>query len=262
MQAQTLRRPVAANSTGFGAYSNTHSDVFSFTANQAALARVNSIAAGVYGERRFMLNELALYNLAVTLPTQSGNFGFKAVYYGFAQYNETQAALAYGRKLGEKIDVGVQFNYNAVKVAGYGNAGTISFEAGAVIHLTDKLNFGVHINNPVGGKYNKGDDEKLPFVYTAGLGYEASGKFFVSAEIQKEEDQPVNVNAGLQYRFLSQLIARGGIATATSSFWLGLGITVKELRIDAIASSHPQLGITPGLMLSYNFKTLPSKEEK
>jgi hypothetical protein len=72
----------------------------------------------------------------------------------------------------------------------------------------------------------------------------------------------VNVNAGLQYKFLPQLIARSGIATATSSAWLGLGIFVKEFRIDAIASYHPQLGITPGLMLAYNFKTLPVKEEK
>jgi len=262
LQAQTLRRPVAASCTGAGAYSNTHSDAFSFTANQAALARFNNTGVGVYGERRFMLNELSFYNLAFTLPTHSGNFGFKTTYYGFNQYNETQAALAYGRKLGDKMDVGVQFNYNMIKVAGYGNSTAISFEAGLLFHLTDRLNAGIHLNNPVGGKYNKGEDEKLPFVYTAGLGYEASDKFFVSAEIQKEEDQPVNVNAGLQYKFLPQLIARGGIATATSSFWLGLGITINELRIEAVATYHPQLSITPGLMLIYNFKTMHVKEEK
>lgn len=160
------------------------------------------------------------------------------------------------------MDVGVQFNYNSIKVAGYGTAVAISFEAGAIFHLTDKLNFGVHVNNPVGGKYNKGENEKLPFVYTAGLGYEASDKFFVSTEIQKEEDQPVNVNAGLQYKFLSQLSARAGISTATSSYWLGLGVMIKDLRVDAVAGYHPQLGITPGLMLLYNFKTIVAKEEK
>lgn len=53
-------------------------------------------------------------------------FGVKASYYGFTQYNETQAALAYARKLSDKIDIGVQFNYNALKIAGYGNAGAIS----------------------------------------------------------------------------------------------------------------------------------------
>lgn len=262
LQAQTLRSPVTINSVGLGAYSNLHKDVFSFTANQAALAQFNSIAAGIYGERRFMLSEQALYNLAFTLPTSSGNFGFKAGYYGFAQYNESNTALAYGRKFGEKIDVGVQFDCNFIKVAGYGNATAISFEAAAIIHLTDKLNFGIQVNNPVGGKYNKGENEKLPFIYTAGIGYEASDKFFISAEIQKEEDQPVNVNAGLQYKFMPQLLARAGIASATSSYWLGLGTIISELQIDAVASYHPQLGITPGLRLIYNFKTMTVKEEE
>jgi hypothetical protein len=174
LQAQTLRRPVAASSIGLGAYSNTHSDVFSFTANQAALARFQNTGIGVYGEKRFMLSELSLYNLAFTLPTRSGNFGFKGGYYGFNQYNETQASLASGRALGDRVDIGVQFNYNAIKVAGYGNATAVSFEAGFLLHLTEKLNAGIHINNPVGGEYNKGDHEKLPFVYTVGLGYEAS----------------------------------------------------------------------------------------
>jgi hypothetical protein len=41
------------------------------------------------------------------------------------------------------------------------------------------------------------------------LGYDASEKFLVSAEIEKEETA-VNVNAGMQYKFLPQLLARIG----------------------------------------------------
>src|SRR5689334_19859833 len=88
---QTLRHPVAANYIGAGAYSITHIDLFSFTANQASLARIQSLAAGVYAERRYMLNELSLYNLAFAMPTKSGNFGIKGSYYGFNLYNESQA---------------------------------------------------------------------------------------------------------------------------------------------------------------------------
>ena len=82
---------------------------------------------------------------------------------------------------------------------------------------------GIHINNPVGGKFGKDQQEKLSSVYTLGFGYDASEKFFVSAEIVKEEDQPVNVNAGLQYKFIPQLMARAGMSTATSSAWIGIG---------------------------------------
>ncbi|MGC4036957.1 MAG: hypothetical protein QM764_13450 [Chitinophagaceae bacterium] len=262
LQAQTLRRPVAAPGIGLGAYSNTNRDVFSFVANQASLARFTNSGVGIYGERRFLLNELSLYNIVFTLPTTSGNFAVKASYFGSATYNETQTALAYARKLSDKVDIGVQFNYNGVKASGYGTAAAISFEGGLILHLTDKLNAGIHLNNPVGGKYNKGENEKLPFVYTAGLGYEASRQFFASAEIQKEEDQPVNVNIGLQYKFIPQLFAKAGIATATSSYWFGLGTMLKDFRIDVITSYHPQLGLTPGLMIVYNFKSNQAKETK
>ena len=248
-----MRRPVAALYTGLGAYSIDHTDVFSFTSNQASLAQMKNASAGAYGERRFLLDELGLYQLAVAVPTKSGNFGIKAGYFGFTDYNESQMGLAYGRKLGTKVDIGVQFNYNAIRISSYGNSSAINFEIGTVLHLTDKLHAGVHAYNPVGGKFGKNPEEKLASVYTAGLGYEASDKFFVGAEIEKEEDQPVNVNAGMQYKFLPQFLARVGIATNTSNVYAGVGFTLRSFRLDVVAGYHPQLGVTPGLLLIYNF---------
>lgn len=256
LPAQTLRRPVAASYTGLGGYSLNHVDVFSFTANQASLAQLKNSAAGVYGERRFLLSELNNYIAAIGLITNSGNFGVKANYSGFTDYNETQLGLAYGRKLGSKLDIGAQFNYNSVSIANdYGSATAISFELGTILHLTDKLNAGLHINNPIGGKFGKDQQEKLSSVYGFGIGYEASEKFFISTEIEKEEDQPVNVNAGFQYKFIPQLLVRAGMASATSSAWLGLGLTLKSFRLDVTTSYHPQLGITPGVMMLFNFKS-------
>ena len=252
---QQLRRPVAVPYTGLGAYSISHADVFSFTANQASLAQLKNAGVAVYGERKFLLSELNNYTAAFGLPTQSGNFGLKAGYYGFSDYNETQLGLAYGRKLGDKVDLGAQFNYNGILIAGYGNDAAISFELGTILHLTDKLHAGIHINNPVGGKFGKDQQEKLSSVYTAGIGYEASDKFFVSTEIIKEEDQPVNVNAGLQYKFLPQLLTRIGISTATSTGWIGIGLSWKSFRLDVTTAYHPQLGITPGLLLLFNLKS-------
>lgn len=251
--SQTLRRPVAAGYTGLGAYSLNHVDVFSFTANQASLAQLKNVSAGVYAERRFLLSELNNYTAVVGLPTASGNFAVKANYSGFSDYNETQLGLAYARKLGKKVDIGVQFNYQGIRITGYGNASAISFELGTMLHVTDRLHAGIHVNNPVGGKFGKDQQEKLSSVYSFGLGYDASEKFLVSAEIEKEEDQPVNVNAGMQYKFLPQLLARVGMSSATSSAWLGVGLTIKSFRLDITAGYHPQLGITPGLLLVFNW---------
>lgn len=251
--SQIIRRPVAALYTGLGAYSKSHADVFSFTNNQASLASVKNASAGVYAERRFLLEELSLYQAALALPTASGNFGVKAGYYGFSDYNESQLGLAYARRLGEKADVGVQFNYHAVNINSYGNASSINFEIGAIFHISDKLHTGVHVYNPVGSKLGKNENEKFVSVYTIGFGYEASENFFISTQIEKEENQPVNVNTGLQYHFLPQVMARAGIASSTSGIYLGTGLFLKSFRLDVTAAFHPQLGVTPGLLFLFNF---------
>lgn len=249
--SQTLRRPMAAQYTGFGAYSVHHLDVFSFTSNQASLAQVKNIAAGLFAERRFLLAELNNYTAAVAVPTKSGNFGLKANYTGFTDYNETQLGLSYGRRLGTKADVGIQFNYNSIRASGYGSSSALSFEIGTVFHLSEKLHTGFQVSNPIGGKFGTEKQEKLPSVYSAGIGYDASEKFLISMEMQKEEDQPVNVNAGLQYRPINSLSVRAGISSATSSLWGGVGVFLQSFRIDITASFHPQLGLTPGMMIVF-----------
>jgi len=249
---QAIRHAQSAAYLGPGDYSNTHVDVFSFEANQAALVKVKTTSAGIYGEKRFLLTELGLYEAAVAVPTPSGNFGFDARYFGFSDYNESQLGLAYARSLGTRVNLGAQFNYYHVHLSGYGNDAVVNFEVGTILKLTDKLNAGIHVYNPVGGRLGKESHEKLGSAYSAGMGYEASPKFFLSLDIEKNENEPVDVNAGMQYKIISQLLARMGFSAATSSVYFGIGFIWKSFRLDATASYHPQLGITPGLLLIYN----------
>lgn len=252
--SQALRQPVAAIYPGLGSYSTQHDDVFSYLNNQAALAQIKNVAIGVYGERRFLLTATSLYTAAMAVPTKNGNFGINIKYSGFKNFNENQIGLAYARSLGKKVDIGVQFNYYGYRVPSYNSANTVNFEIGAIVHLTDQLNMGVHVYNPVGGKFSK-TDEKLTSAYKVGLGYDVSERFFVSTEIVKEEDFPVNVNTGIQYRFMKQFFARAGIASATSTGYAGVGISWNNFRLDVTGSYHPQLGISPGLLLIMNFGT-------
>lgn len=255
--AQTTKQSLLSRYLKTGAYSYKQADVFSFSGNQAALARLKTFGAGAFTERRFMLQELNFFSAALALPTKSGNFGLPLYRYGNAMYNEMQAGLAYGRKLTEHIDVGVQFNYFTMQIAGYGNAAAINFEAGAIFHFTDQLHGGIHLYNPTSSKLQKGNGENLSSVYTAGLGFDATENFFVTIEIEKAEDLPVNVNAALQYKFAERFLARGGIATNTATYFLGVGFGIKSFRFDVTASMHPQLGVTPGLLFIY---TKPAKE--
>ncbi|MEO7766438.1 MAG: hypothetical protein ABIS01_03390 [Ferruginibacter sp.] len=255
--SQSLRQPITAIYTDLGAYSTQHVDVFSFLNNQASLAQVKSASAGVYGERRFLLAATSLYAAAIAIPAATGNFGISLKYAGFKNFNESQVGLAYARSLGPKVDIGIQFNYYSYQVPLYANAHTINFELGAMMHITDQLNVGIHVYNPVGGKFTK-TGELLKASFNMGMGYDVSENFFVSAELVKKVDYPVNLQAGMQYQFMKQFFARAGISSASSAAYGGVGVSWSHLRLDISASYHPQLGWSPGLLLIMDFE----KEER
>jgi len=253
-QGQSLRYTLAQPYISLSAYSAQQNDPLSFTGNQGALAQTKNAGIGVYGERKFMLSETSVYTLVSSLPTRLGNFGILMNYAGFKNFNENKIGLAYARKLGKLVDVGVQFNYYGYRIPVYGNASTVNFEIGAMLHLTEKLNAGIHVYNPVGGNLTKDKEEKLASAYKAGIGYDASDKFFISTEIIKEEDKAVNVIGGLQYQFAKQFFAKAGFISESSSGYAGAGIAWKNLRLDITSGYHPQLGFSPGILLIMNFK--------
>jgi hypothetical protein len=258
IMAQSVRYSIALPYVGLSAYSTQQTDPLSFTANQAALAKVKQAGVGVYGEQRFLLAATNSYALATALPTKLGNFGIQLNYAGFKNFNENKIGLAYARSLGDKVDVGVQFNYYSYRISSYGSASSINFEVGAIIHFTDKLNGGIHIYNPVGGKLSNTDNEKLAAAYKIGLGYDASENFFIGGEIIKEEDKPVNVVAGIQYHFAKQFFARAGFVSGSSTPFAGAGIGWKNMRLDVSGSYHPQLGFSPGILFIANFRNKTS----
>jgi hypothetical protein len=254
IDAQSLRHSIGMPYINLGAYSTKQLDPFSFTSNQAALAQIKDAGMGIYGERRFLLAQNSVYGLAAAIPTKKGNVGLQINYAGFANFNEQKAGLAYARSLGSKIDLGVQFNYYGYKIPAYNDASTINFEIGTILHVSDKINMGVHVYNPVSGKLGKDGNEKLASAYKFGLGYDATDNFYVSAEIVKEENQPINVTGGVQYHFKKQFFARAGFRSDNSTSFAGIGFLYNDFRIDVATSFHPQLGISPGILLIYNFK--------
>lgn len=193
------------------------------------------------------------YAAGIALPSKLGNFGVALNYSGFKNFNENKIGLAYGRSICSKIDIGIQFNYYSYRIPSYPSGSSVNAEAGLMMHLSDKMSAGVHVFNPVGGKLGKFQDEKLAAAYKFGLGYDASDNFFVSAEIVKEEDKPVNVIGGMQYQFAKQFFMRGGFMSESSTAFAGVGIGFKNLRLDVAGSYHPQLGFSPGLLLMANF---------
>lgn len=253
--AQTITQNVSARYPGLAVYSKEFSDLYATRSNAAALAQLKESAIGIYAENRFLLPQFNLYSASVGIKTKHGGVAFHGSYFGFDLFHQMQVSFAYGISISPKVDVGVQFNYHSVQQAnGYGSASSINGSIGAIFHLTEKVHLGINVYNPVSSELgNKGSLEKLPSQYTFGMGYDASDKVYVSAEMVKEENFPTSVNAGFQYRFQKQLFARLGIATATNNIYGGIGLAFDHYKIDIAASYHPQLGLSPAVLLVFDF---------
>jgi len=237
--------------TQAGAYRSNPQQALLAGANAALLSQYKQFTATVYTEKRFLLNELSLLEAGVVAPASNGAFGLIATSFGGAAYSQRQAGLAYGRKLGEKLGVGVQFNYYHLHIAGYGNACSVAADVGLVYTISKSIMAGLQLKHLAGTSFNYLKNEKKQGVVTASIGYTPSETFYVSATLVKEKGESLNVQTALQYRVLQKLQLTGGLHTGTSQMFLGAGFKLKQIELGAVASFHPQLGISPGVMLTF-----------
>lgn len=252
--AQAVSLPVAARYLGVFAYSEKQVDVFATRINAAGLARQTQSSAGIYGEKRFGLQDISLFDGAVGLVTRSGTFGVNVHYFGFDQQNQSQLSFSYGRKISKAVDVGASFHYLQLSQAGvYGNASAITGSAGILLHVGNRVVVGANAYNPFQTTWNQDKESYIPSRYSFGLGMDVSDKIFIGTEINKEENLPVDVQAGIHYAFLPQFFVRGGVATQTANYFAALGFQVPAFRIDIAASYHQQLGWSPGILFIARF---------
>ncbi len=237
-----------------GAYSQCQSDGYSFVNNQAALTSIECFGMAVCQEKMFNLSEINKVDAIVAIPTSLGNLGCSIGRKGFEGFSETNIGLAYARKLSNAISIGTQFNYYSFKIPSYFHSASMNIEIGTLIRFSPKLNAGIHVFNPVRMMSGNNDDNKLPYIYTVGVGYDVSNDFFICIEIVKQEDQAIDLVGGIQYQFDKRFFLKLGFMSENSSLFSSLGVVYNSIRLEALFRYHPQLGYSPGLLLSTHFK--------
>lgn len=246
--------PIGARSFAMGNASVTLSDVWSVHHNQAGLAFQKNISGGIFYESKFFIPNLGLKGGAVVVPTNSGVFGLNISSFGYSKYNENKIGIAYGRTFGEYFSAGIQLDYLRTQVAeNYGSKGVIAGEAGVQAKLSKNFIIGAHIfnlNRAKGAIYN---NEKIPTIMRAGLGYTFSDKVIICVETEKDIDFKPIIKFGLEYHVIEALYIRAGTSTNPFINSFGVGVFLKNIQLDVAAAMHPVLGYSSQMSLSYKF---------
>lgn len=255
LQAGNENYSIGGRSAGLANASLTLTDLWSVHHNQAGLAYLEKISAGIFYENRYLLSELSVKGGVAAIPTKSGVFGVSISSFGYSAYSENKYGVAYARKLSDKFSVGIQLNYLSTQLSEpYGNKSVLAGEIGFRAQLTNELSAAAHIFNPTRAKLADYNDERTPTILRFGLGYAFSEKVTVVAEAEKDIDYAPAIKAGIEYYVIEQLYLRAGVGSKPFTSAFGFGLKLKQFQLDFASTFHQTLGYTPQVSLSYDIK--------
>lgn len=245
--------PVGARASSMGNAAVMTPGLWSVYHNQAGLAFIDRPMIGFHYENKYLVNELGLQSLAFAYPTKkSGSFGMNLTYFGFSKYNESKIAISYAKQLGDAFSAGVQLDYFYTHIDEvYGNKGIPVAEIGIMSEPFENFFIGVHAFNITRAKIDEYTNERVPTIFRLGIGYAFSEKALVCVEAEKDLNYKPIFKGGVEYRMLQNLYLRTGLITNPIQNSFGLGYYFNKFKADIAFITHPVLGLSSQISLSY-----------
>ncbi len=244
--------PLGARSAGMAGSSVMTSDIWSSANNQAGLAYLSQIEAGLYYENRLNVKSLSVQAGAFAMPVLSTVIGFNYRYFGYSKYNESKFGLAVAKKLGEKFALGVQMDYFRTGFAyDYGSFGNLCAEIGLLCEPVDHLTIGAHVFNVSRSKQSANPEERIPTVMRFGAGYTIEKKATISLETEKDSRMKAIFKGGLEFAPITDLFLRCGVSTGPmNQYAFGIGYARSRFTVDLAFAHHRFLGYSPHISLN------------
>jgi hypothetical protein len=253
---------IGGKAAGLGYTSVARADEWSGFNNQAGLAWCKQFSAGIYFENRYLIKELSLKALVVTIPAGRGSFGLSFRHFGFALYSEMNAGIAYGLRLGKAFSAGVRIGGLRIHIAdGFRDQNLCSVEAGIQFRASEHLWMGLHAVNPIPFKISSQSIDRLTTVIRLGLSWKITGGLSSEIEIEKDLVRKPLLKAGIDYRPVKAFAIRIGFLSNPATFTFGAGIESGNLQFDLASSYHSILGFSPQASLIFTFRK-PERTKK
>jgi len=245
--------PAGARALGLSNAVVSFSDTWSTFHNQAGLAFLNHISAGVYSESRFQVKELSLVAGSVVIPTGTGIFGFSISQFGAGNFRENRMGLAFAKLFSEKFGAGILMEYLSSLLPENERArGFVTFEGGVVFRPDEKLHLGAHVFNPVrAGMKTVSGKMKAPVVFRAGGHYAFDESVLLTFEGEKETRMPLVVRSGIEFLPVQNMALRLGVSGKPFHYTAGIGYSIGKITTDIGFGYHGNLGLTPAVSLQF-----------
>ncbi len=218
------------------------SDIWSSYHNQAGLADLSGISAGLFYSNLYNLDAFKETAFAVAVPVDKfGTAGLNYTYSGNSFSNFSKFGLAFSKRLGKRIVAGIQIDYLRRMQLDYGSAGVAVGEFGIIAEPVENLFIAAHVFNPWRAEFS-GTGESLTSVFRLGTAYKFSEKVLFTLEGEKDISEDIVVRGGTEYNVAGGLYLRAGVATNPTKYSFGLGYKYRSVALDLAYISHNTLG--------------------
>ncbi|WP_018479382.1 PorV/PorQ family protein [Pontibacter roseus] len=247
---------MGARAAALGNASVTIPDLWALSNNVAGIAGLKQPQVGAYVENRFGVRAFTTVALQAVYPTSKyGNYGLSLSRFGDELYSQQHIGLGIAHKLGQ-FSLGAKADVWQVSAQGYGSHKAVALSVGGRAEVVPGLFFGANAYNINQARLAAFDDERLPTIMKAGLGYRPYQKLLLLVETEKHIDFPADFKAGIEYQLLQDKLAiRSGFSTETNSITFGLGFRARHLHVDYAFGSTTLLGISNHFSVSYTFQS-------
>lgn len=211
--------------------------------NPAAIFIPNRLYSHFNYSNPYNLPELNSSNIYLASAIQSVTLAIGIHSFGNEKYSENMGTLAFAFQALDNITIGSAISYGSLDIKGYGQAGSVLFDAGLLIELMESLYWGSAVRNLSESKIGQ-TEEQLPQIILTGLNFAPVRQLSVSLDIAKDTGFPAEFRAGVQYNPFRLFTLRSGISTEPQRMTAGFGLNFNFGGIDYGYNSHSDLGIT------------------
>lgn len=217
--------------------------------NPAGLSSLKSIEISAFLiPQQFGMNELRTVSLAGNIPTSFGTFATGVSQFGFALYRETQISLGLGKRIDWGASAGITAHLTRISIDQYGATHVATVDVGLLAQVHDQVALGFNYKNLFGASLSS---ERLPQVFSLGASYLPIPHLTALLELEKDIRYPLVIKAGAEQTFLDLLTLRAGVSNNPDKFSAGLGVRYGSLEFSYAGYSHPQLGWTHQVELTF-----------
>jgi DNA uptake protein ComE-like DNA-binding protein len=255
-EQQALSGRIAAMAQAVTAASN---DATAVVTNPAGLVNLGNLQVVTGHDKLFGMSELKRDFISVAQPfIQRADLvaGFSWQRFGSTSlYKETTFTFSFGRKVSQKIAMGLGFNFFDQSIIESPNRSSVGVDLGLLFMPSKNFRIGFvtkNLNNP---RLN----EELKQIIRGGVALLKNGNVF-SLDFEKTLDEDdLNWRVGEEYWMSKNFVLRGGFETNPMRFTAGFGLRFYNWQVDYAYQSHQVLDLTHTISVTFDFSTIHIK---